>query len=442
MSERAAPRARTALSELYEKITGEEDARACRDIPDEACRVMPGNFFVHWIASTATKIGDELASARLVLPWLLTALGAPAFLSGLLVPIRESGALLPQLVVAGYMRSMAIRKWLWVGGSVVQGLCVLAMAGVTATLEGARAGWWIVGLLTVFALGRGVCSVASKDVLGKTIAKARRGTVMGYAAAAAGVVTVALGVYVRFLQNDPQATALFVVMLVIGALLWLLAAAVFALLREFPGATEGGVNAGAEAIRSLGLLRSDRRFRQFVITRTLLLSTALSLPFYAVLARQNTEGGVASLALMIIASGLAGSISAAFWGRLADRSSRLALVLAAVVAAAPAFVLYGVSVADTALLHSDYFYAAVFFILGAAHAGVRLGRKTYLVDMAGADNRATYVALSNTLIGLFLLVGAVFGVIAEWIGVPAVVLLLSVVALAGAASAWRMPEVE
>lgn len=358
------------------------------------------------------------------------------------MPIRESGALLPQLVVAGYMRTMSIRKWLWVAGSAVQGLCVLAMAGVTATMAGARAGWWIVGLLVVFSLARGVCSVAAKDVLGKTIAKARRGTVMGYAAAAAGLVTVALGLYVRLLREDPGATTMFVGMLVVASVLWLLAALVFGWVREFPGATEGGVNAGAQAVRSLGLLRSDAQFRHFVITRTLLLSTALSLPFYAVLARQHTDGGVAGLALMIIASGLAGSVTAPLWGRLADRSSRRVLAMSAVMAGLLAFVLYALLAFGAAVVTSDYFYATVFFVIGAAHSGVRLGRKTYLVDMARADNRATYVAVSNTLIGVFLLVGAVFGLLADLVGAPAVVLLLGLIALSGAVSAWRLPEVE
>ena len=442
MNDNVPLRSRSGLAELFEMATGEEDARACRDIPDEACRVMPGNFFIHWLTLTATRIGDELASARLVLPWLLTALGTPTFLTGLLVPIRESGALLPQLVVAGYMRTMAIRKWLWVAGSAVQGLCVLAMAAVTATMAGVRAGWWIVGLLVIFSLARGVCSVAAKDVLGKTIAKARRGTVMGYAAAAAGLVTVALGLYVRLIRADPDATTLFVGMLVIAGVLWLLAALVFGLLREFPGATEGGVNAGAQALRSLGLLRSDAQFRHFVITRTLLLSTALSLPFYAVLAREHTDGGVASLALMIIASGLAGSVTAPLWGRLADRSSRRVLAMSAVLAGLLAFVLYALLAFGAALVTNDYFYAAVFFVIGAAHSGVRLGRKTYLVDMAGADNRAAYVAVSNTLIGVFLLVGAVFGLLADLVGAPAVVVLLGLIALSGAVSAWRLPEVE
>jgi hypothetical protein len=178
---------------LYDLVTGDEDARVCKDIPDAACNDQPQNFFLQLGATVCTKIGDELASAKLVLPWLLAAAGAPAFFIGLLVPIRESLSLLPQLFVAAAIRAQAMRKWFWVGGSVAQGLCVMGMAAAALLLEGAAAGWAVVGLLVLFSLARGVSSVAAKDVMGKTVSKTRRGTLTGYATAAAGLVTIAAG---------------------------------------------------------------------------------------------------------------------------------------------------------------------------------------------------------------------------------------------------------
>ena len=71
-----------------------------RNIPESACRCSATAFCVHVVALTLTKSADGLVDAKLVLPWLLGALGAPAFFVGLLVPIREAGALLPQLVIA------------------------------------------------------------------------------------------------------------------------------------------------------------------------------------------------------------------------------------------------------------------------------------------------------------------------------------------------------
>ena len=81
-------------TQLYEWLTGDDDSRMCDDIPDDACQEQPHNFFLHLFASLGNKLADELSSARLVLPWLLGIIGAPVWMVGLLIPIREAGALL------------------------------------------------------------------------------------------------------------------------------------------------------------------------------------------------------------------------------------------------------------------------------------------------------------------------------------------------------------
>lgn len=80
----------------YELVTGDEDARVCKDIPAASCDDQPRNFFAYLVANLLTKVADELASAKLILPWLLGSLGAPTLLIGPLVPIREAGVLLAQ----------------------------------------------------------------------------------------------------------------------------------------------------------------------------------------------------------------------------------------------------------------------------------------------------------------------------------------------------------
>lgn len=86
--------------DLYELLTGDDEARVCKDIPEEACRHQPHNFLTHVVGLAGTKLGDGLADPKLVLAWLLGALGAPAAAIGLLMPVRESLALLPQLLIA------------------------------------------------------------------------------------------------------------------------------------------------------------------------------------------------------------------------------------------------------------------------------------------------------------------------------------------------------
>ena len=87
------------IEQLYGLIANEEDARVCTDISDDACREVPRNFFLILASNVLTKLGDLLISPKTVLAWLMSAIGAPALVAWL-VPIRESGSLVPQMVIA------------------------------------------------------------------------------------------------------------------------------------------------------------------------------------------------------------------------------------------------------------------------------------------------------------------------------------------------------
>jgi len=432
---------KSVTRDLYDLLTGDEDARVCRDIPDDACREQPRNFFIHIGSLIASKTGDRLSSPKLVLSWLFTSLGAPTFMLGLLVPIRESLSLIPQLFVARAIRRVGVRKWFWVAGSVVQGLAVAAMAAVALSLHGAPAGWSILGMLVVFSLARGVCSVAEKDVLGKTISKSRRGTVTGYASSVAGAITIVVGFMALALKPGEQGLILFVGLLVIAGALWILAALIFSRLEEYSGATEGGGNAIAEALRQMHLIREDRDLRQFLVVRTLLLSTALVAPFYVSIASQHSGGALTQFGAMLIATGAASFLSAPAWGRLADRSSRQVMARAALLAGVSGVVTAGLAHTPD-LPYPAIAFSATYFLLNIAHAGVRVGRKTHLIDIATAENRASYVAVSNTFIGVMLIVGGTFGGIASLAGPTAVILLLSAISFIAAGAAWRLKEAQ
>ena len=75
-------------------------------------------------AQTASKLGDVLVDAKTVLTWLMTSVGAPAALIGVLVPIRESGSMLPQLWLTGIVRRFGRRKWAYFVGAVGQAVAV------------------------------------------------------------------------------------------------------------------------------------------------------------------------------------------------------------------------------------------------------------------------------------------------------------------------------
>ena len=88
------------------------------------------------------------------------------------------------------------------------------------------------------------------------------------------------------------------------------------------------------------------------------------------------------------------------------------------------------------------FFPGAFFVLSVAHDGVRVGRKTYVVDLADGNRRTDYVAVSNTFIGLLLLLAGVTGALSAYLSLAGIVLLLSCIGLLGAVLSARLNEVE
>lgn len=400
------------------------------------------NFLRLISAQFLINTGDAIVNPKVTLPWLLQSVGAPTFLVGWLVPIREAGSLLPQLFIASAMRRLGIRKWVWVAGSVIQALSLLLMALVASFLDGYVAGLSIIALLILFSSARGLNSVATKDVLGKTIPKSQRGQVTGLSASAAGLVTIGLAVMMALsYAYDWQTSSYFVWGLVVGAGVWLLSAVIFARVEEPLSEKESSDFSVLSALSQLSLLYSDRAFRHFVVTRACFLGTALSAPYYVLLAGEHIGNSIWVLAMFMGISGLAGLLSGPFWGRFSDISSRKVLIMASSLGALTGLLLFVVAVEQPDLLGSIWLLPMFYFALTVFHQGIRVGRKTYLVDMAEGNKRTSYVAVGNTAIGIMLLLLSLLGLLSEVLSLEALIGVYAVITLIGVMMAIRLPDV-
>lgn len=388
-------------------------------------------------ALTATKFGDRVVDVKTVLPWLLGAVGAPTVLIGLLVPIRESGSLLPQAGLLPLVRSRPRRRGLWLAGAAGQATAVAGMAVVALTLDGVAAGVLVLVALAAFAMARSLSSITSKDVMGRTIEKGTRGRVTGTAAAAAGVVTIVLGLGLRALGADAPTWA-FAALLAGGAAMWVLAMMPFSRIEEPAGEHDDGAD-GSRVLEGLSLLRDDPPFRRFVIARTLLLVSALSPPYVIALAQEEVGSGIASLGPFVVATGLAALLGGRLWGRAADHSSRQVMAWAAGAASVVVGVFLLLHRAELGL--GAALYVGAYAALALAHTAVRVGRKTYVVDLAEGNQRTDYVAVSNTAMGVLLLaVGGLTSALAT-LGADVALVALAIVGLACVPTSLSLPEV-
>ncbi|MCZ7530220.1 MAG: MFS transporter [Acidimicrobiia bacterium] len=382
---------------------------------------------------TLTKIGDRFIDPKTVLPWFLEVVGTPLGFVGLLVPIRESGSLLPQAAISPWVAAHQRRTRVWVLGAVGQAIAAGGMAAVAVTLTGRTAGVAIVALLAIFALARSLCSLSIKDVMGRTIPAGLRGRVTGWSDSASGLVALTIGIGLAQVQG--ASTTVFLWLFLGGAAVWLVAAVVVVGIRE-PEVTEEDRN--PTSVRgSMALLRSDTDFRHFVLARTLLLASALTPPFVVALAVQETGDDIAGLGPFVVAAGLASLIGGRAWGHFADRSSRTVMAVAAgsaamVVAAVVAVYLVGAS--------PLWPWVGLYFLLMLIHTGARVGRSTYVVELGDRGARTSYVAVSNTVMGVLLLVvGTVTSALAALSTVAALV-VLALIGAVGTPIALRLPE--
>ena len=241
----------TGFARLHALLVDDDSlAQVCRDLPESACHAQPHNYGVHIVSLILTRVGEGLADPKLVLAWLLDAIGTPTWALGLLVPVRESLAMLPQLVISARIRRLSRRKPVYVFGCVVQGSAIIGfglMGWFAQMLSGALAGIVAVALIAIFALGRSLCSISFKDLLGKTVDMGQRGSVSGTAGTIAAVVTLLLAVSYA-IGWIPLTVPVVAGMVALGGGCWLLAAFVFGLIREDPGATTGGIDGLAAVI--------------------------------------------------------------------------------------------------------------------------------------------------------------------------------------------------
>ncbi|RXJ75701.1 MFS transporter [Arcobacter sp. F155] len=427
---------------IYNKLVNEEDARVCKAIDEKACKVVPGNFLLTIISYFFNKLADAVANAKVVLPWIMESLNVPLFLISFLVPIKESGSLLPQLFIAAYVRKLPIRKWVWSLGTFLQALCMFGIALVAWNMEGLNAGLSIIALLIAMSLARGLCSVAAKDVVGKTIPKTRRGALNGLSAMLAGLLVVVLGVYFLLNGEKPFSAQNFGVLLSLAGFFWILASITYGQIKEYPGETDGGGNAFTVAISKLGILKTDKPFRLFVITRALFLCSVLSAPFFVIIAQQNSDANAYLLGLFILSSGLADLLSANFWGKFSDVSSKRVMIIGATIATTVGFIVVFIDFFYKELFSIIWIMPIIYFILSIGYQGIRIGRKTYITDLAEGNKRTDYVAVSNTLIGFILLLSGLIGTLSSFIGLGGIILVLSLVGVLAIYLAKQLPEVQ
>lgn len=428
----------SAFGRIYETFTDPATEGDETSIPPEAVEHVPRSFSLNALNGACTKLAEQLASPGAVLALLIGVVSAPVAFIGMLEPIRRGASLAPQLAIAGRIRARRLRKGFWVAAGLTQAAALALMLLGAATLEGVGAGVAIVACLALFSLASGVGSVAFGDVVGKTVPERNRGQLLALRGTAGGALTLIAGLVLLGLDRSDE-LAVFLALLGAAALLWFVAALLFAGIPEPEGEPAHQRSPLEEARAGIAQLTDSPGLRAFTLARALLLSVELALPFLVFFTRTEL-GGADVIAAAVISIGLANLLSNFAWGRVADRiSTRLTMLAAGALgslAIGGVLLLGAVATEGTPVLA----FAPVFFLATAAEAGIRVGRKAWVVNAAPETERPLWIAASNTLAGMVTLTFILLGGLAQATSVTVTLITLLTLSLAGLGATYRMPE--
>lgn len=340
------------------------------------------------------KLADLLISAKTTLTAVLISVGAPIWMVGWLVPIRESGALLPQVLISIYLRKHTQRHIVWRIGMATQAFSVLGILFSVILLSGFTAGTVILVSLIFLSLGRSACSLTVKDMEADIVEKGKRGNLIGTASTVSGVVTFIIAIPL-VVFNDSLSSDVLLFTLSGSFLAFLLT-----LICVWPVKTNVNVDSAKGQLLSVNF---DKTIYKFIFVRGLFVHSALVAPYFMI---ERNGDAKELLPIYIAAEAAAALLSSIIWGRIADKSAKLTLQISgllALCACGALLWLESASIITSALL---------FFLLSISHTGVRTGRKTYSLDIKNGHERTELVGFSNTAIGIILLsFGALYAAI-------------------------------
>ncbi len=393
-------------------------------------RIIPSsevrrNFALGVFNGAAFRLAETLVDPPLVLTWFVSQLTASNLLAGLVVPLGNAGWFLPQIFVSARIQRMERKMPSYALMAVVRTIAWLLLAAAVWVVNDPRVllvSFFV--LYTTARLSSGPAGLAFFDVVAKTIPARRRGSFFGWRQFLGSLLGLGGGWVVKTTLNHPSLPfphghallfALYCAVMVPGLVS-------FIAIREPPGtAMPMSVTIGEQLRRAKRLLRENKAYRRHLSARMALVLAGVALPFYGIYARSvlgAPEGMVGVYVATRIGSQLFFNLP---WGRLSDRrGNRVVMQLLSLSSGATTLLALAL-VGLVELWHIQgtwlpYLALPLFFLDGAIRPAQILSGSNFLLELVPDAERTLYLGLSNTVMGIVVLVSGLGGLLVDFFG--------------------------
>ncbi len=403
-------------------------------------REVRRSFVLGILNGTAFGFAEALIDPPVVLTWFISQLTSSNLLIGLVAPLGNAGWFLPQIFVSTRIQRMPRTMPAYVASAVVRTVAWLLVAAAVWMVDDPTL--LLISFFALYSIARvssGLGGLSFFDVIAKTVPARRRGSFFAWRQLVGGVLGLGGGWIVKTILNSPalpfpDGHAFLFLIYCVGMALGMLA---FALVREPPGVVSAGpVTMDDQLRRSRRLVQADPVYRRYMAARVALGLTSVALPFYGVYAK-NVLGASGGMAGIYVAARIGAMLMFNLsWGRLSDRrGNQLVMRLLSLGSGATALLALGL-VGLIGLVQPQgswlpYVALPIFFLDGAVRPAQMMVGSNFLLELAPEGERSLYLGLSNTLLGVVILISGLSGLVVDAFGFAGVFALsigLSVVA--------------
>lgn len=363
-------------------------------------RKLRRNFILLFMDFALFGAAMSLIGSTTVVPDFVSRLTNSDTLIGLAGSSYAFAWLIPQLVFAQYITRRARRKpfvtWAVMPFRLIMAVIAVAIGATAAENHTAILAIFMTGYI-LFAVGDGLITVVWADLIGGMVPERWRGVLFGGGQVVVAIATLGTRAVVEHMlgPSGPAFPQNYAQMFGIAAAIFLCAGACLMLLVETPTtlAKQTGPTLNQYLPYLGNVLRTDRAFQRFTLTRSLIDLTAICAPFYIIFGTNYLKLPSATLVGDSVLLATAGSaLGAVMMGWLSHHSGSRAVIGLCGLASClhPALGLLSYSLGQPAL------YGAL-FLLGFVTSATIPGYFDWIITHAPPDHRPIYVGLTNTI---------------------------------------------
>ena len=357
----------------------------------EVHRYLPRNYAAHLLHGLLGQTGFRLINAPTLIPAYVLMLSGSEMAVGLTRSLQFFGMFLSPLLGASLIehRKRVLGIGLWVGATMRIQVLGIALAGLLLSPKYAVIA---IGLfLFLFGFLLGIQGVIFNFLLSKVIPVAKRGRLLGLRNALAGATAAVVAYWggqhllnINALGNGYAATFLLAFVLTSVGLCMLF------FVREPTPPHMRNPTLLRDRIRDLPtLLRSDRAFTHYFLSRALATMGRMATPFYIVHARDVIGLSGSSVGLLTATFIGANSVANLAWGAMADRTGFRQVFIASLG-------VWALSVAGMMAAESLTNFVWVFIGIGAGMGGFQMAAQNMVLEFGNREDLPMRIAVANS----------------------------------------------